>query len=464
MKKLLFLLATASAGASLFAQVGQLPINTTTLKELSAKMWSDPAFQEAFVGSYVPLESLEPEFTNEEKIIIKEELLDLITSSNPLAALPQLEKMAKKSGASAGIDFLIGNLYLQNNRAAQAEHAYLNAVKKFKNYRRAWKNLGLIYATTGELDKALGPISKALELGDVNASNYSILGIIYMQKEDYISAESALRNALMMDPKSKDLKENLFKCMLLQERYKEANALLKPLLDLEPNNKEYWKYQANIYIGLEQPLEAAEVLEIRDRMGGSDAQSLEMLGTIYLNHQLFDVAYDVYQRALKSSGARFSTLYNSANALAAVGNYENAMTLVDQLRKRFSNSIEKEDNLDLLVLEANCLRSMGKQDEAVVILEKIVLEDPMNGRALIELGLYYKNLEVPNYNKAIALFERAENVTEYSAKAYVQHGQMLVVQRKYREAASLLRRAQNLDYKDHIQVYLEKVERAARQF
>jgi len=465
MKKLLLLLATLSSGSIFAADYEPLPIDTQSLNNLAQQMWADPAFREKFIGSYVPLQAVEPEFSTEEKIVLKEELVPILQGPNPAQAIPSLRELSMKEGASAQIDFLLGNIYLQSNRTAEAERAYMAAVKKFPNYRRAWKNLGMIYMVTGDYRKALEPITKSIELGDVTGDNYGYLGVVYMQMEDYVSAESAFRSALMMQPKKKQWKDNLFKTMLLQERYEEAGSVLRTMISEEPNNEDYWKYLANVYVGLEKPLEAAEVLEIRDRMGRSDAQSLEMLANIYFNHALYDVAYDVYERALNSTGARFSMLYNSANALAAVGEYQNSLALVDQLRSRFESSIEKSERIDLLVLEASAKRAMGNFDEAAEILEKIILEDPMNGRALIELGLYYKNLEEPDYQEAISLFKKAENVQEYAAAAYLEHAKILVSpQGKYKEAVRLLRRAQELEYKEYVQDYLERVERVAKRY
>jgi tetratricopeptide (TPR) repeat protein len=428
-------------------------------------MWANPAFAQAFIGSYVPLEGLEPEFNNEEKIVIRDQLLPILQGNNAMAAIPVLEELAKRPTATAGIDFLIGNIYLQNARTAQAEQAYLRAITKFRNYRRAWKNLAMIYITTDRADKAIEPISKTIELGEVSGQLYGMLGFAYMNQENYIAAETAFRNALLMEPREKNWKLNLFQSMMLQERFNESNALLRTLISEEPNNADYWKYQANVYIGLERPMAAAEVLEIRDRMGRSEAPSLEMLGAIYFNNQLYDVAFDVYKRALALGGTRFETLYNSTNALAAVGRYEEAMELVKRLRERFAREIadDKDKRLNLLVLEASCLRALDEVDRAATILNEIVVEDPMNGRALIELGLYYRGLEVPDYQRAITMFERAANIPEFAAQANVQHGQLLVRMQRYRDAVRVLRRAQEISYSDNVQDFLVRVERVARQ-
>jgi hypothetical protein len=131
MKKLLFLIATSSAAVSLTAQsdLRQLPIDPMTLNQMAQQMWANPEFARAFVGSYVPLQELEPEFTNEEKIVIRDQLLPILQGNNAVAAIPILEELAKKPDASAGIDFLIGNIYLQNSRTAQAEQAYLRPLR-----------------------------------------------------------------------------------------------------------------------------------------------------------------------------------------------------------------------------------------------------------------------------------------------------------------------------------------------
>ncbi|MCG8526004.1 MAG: hypothetical protein MI748_06475 [Opitutales bacterium] len=466
MKKLLILITVVSLCVPLHAQkIRQLTIDTQSATDLAAKMWADPDYRKEFISSCDPLQSIEPEFSNEEKIVLRDEVAPILNSPNRQDAVPILLELSNRPNASAGIDFLLGDFYLKSNRTGQAESSYLLAVKKFPNYRMAWQRLGTIYMIAADYESALKPITRSMELGEVNGDNYGYLGVIYMAMEDYVSAETAFRNALLMKPEDNRWRDSLFKTMLLQERYEEAGAILKALLQREPNNGEYWKYLANVYVGTDRPLEAAEVLEICDRMGTSDAQSLEMLATIYFNHTLYDVAYDVYERALNASGARFELLFNSANALAVVGEYENTLTFVANLRQRFATSIDKSDEMKLLVLEASVKRALGELDEAAEILEKIIVEDPMNGPALIELGRYYKNLDKPDIPKAISMFEKAEKIQMSAAEAFLEHASILVSpMKRYRDAVELLHKAQEIEYKQSVQDYLEKVQRAANRY
>ena len=58
-------------------------------------------------------------------------------------------------------------------------------------------------------------------------------------------------------------------------------------------------------------------------------------------------------------------------------------------------------------------------------------------------------------------YERAAGLPAFEADAKVCHAQLLVGQGKNAEAVPLLKRAQQLKPRDHVQQYLEQVERSA---
>ncbi len=465
MKKSLTVFLTATLVLGAFAQNS---FNQQELQNIRNRVFNDPQFIERFVGSYAPLEALEPEFTEEEKLRLKEEVLTIIQGPQPILAVPALREMASVPNSSAQIDYLLGTILFQEGRVNEAIPAYEAAIRKFPNYRRAIKNLAILYVQSGRLDQALGPLSKSIELGDVSGLAYGILGVIYLEKEDFISAESAYRSAILFEPDKKEWKMGLLKTLMSQERYSDANSLLSTLLQEDPNNADLWKFQANNFLGLEKPLEAAKNLELVVRMGQANTDSLELLGNIYMNQQLYPLAHDVYQRVIQSGGAQFDTLFNSAAVLASVGSFTESLDLIERIRTRYGDQLSKENNLQLMTLEASSLRSTGDLDAAVEILQEVVLEDPTNGQALIELGLYFRTQynnsdDVADAQKAISYFEQAANIDETAPDALVQHAQMLVSQRRYRDAVRLLKRAQELRYENYVEDFLQRVERAARQ-
>jgi tetratricopeptide (TPR) repeat protein len=118
--------------------------------------------------------------------------------------------------------------------ARQAENSYKTAIKKYPNFRRAYKNLGSVQVQSGNFKDAIPTISKALELGEVDGRAYGLLAYGYLTEGMYYPAEAAYRQAILIQPKQKDWKIGLARCLLETERYKEAISLFDTLLQDEP--------------------------------------------------------------------------------------------------------------------------------------------------------------------------------------------------------------------------------------
>src|SRR5690606_11955899 len=128
-------------------------------------MWKDPDFIKSFTGSYGFLTGAEPKVSDKEIELLRE-VFDLI-KVQPALAIQHLHKNAG-TDASAAFDFVLGNLQFQAGALPEARRAYETAIKKFPNFRRAYKNLGLVLVQAGDFDAAIPVISKALELGEID--------------------------------------------------------------------------------------------------------------------------------------------------------------------------------------------------------------------------------------------------------------------------------------------------------
>ncbi|WP_162028274.1 MULTISPECIES: M48 family metallopeptidase, partial [unclassified Lentimonas] len=161
---------------------------TVSLSTLSAQsdptknMWNDPAFVNSFTGSYGILSEYEPPISNDEKLVLRA-VMDAI-KSNPRTAIQQLEPQIKAK-TSAAFDFILANLYFQEGDLRNAEKNYNKAIRKFPNFRRAYKNLGLVQVQAGKYKVAVKTISKSMELGDVDGRSYGLLGYGYLTQELY---------------------------------------------------------------------------------------------------------------------------------------------------------------------------------------------------------------------------------------------------------------------------------------
>jgi tetratricopeptide (TPR) repeat protein len=439
-------LATATAGE-------------TRLSPAELELWNSPSFQKQFAESYLAETEIEPSVTEREREKMLK-VLELISSDKLDEAGKMLEKETK-SASSAVFDFTLANIYFQQEQLELATPAYERAVKKYPKFRRAWKNLGLIHIRNGDYAQAIGALTRVIELGGGDALTYGLLGFAYSSVENYLSAESAYRMAILVDPTTLDWKMGLARCLFKQERYSQAVALCNNLIAENPDRADLWLLQANAYIGLNQPQKAAVNYELVDHLGQSTVASLNMLGNIYVNQELFDTAVDHYVRALeKDPNSSPADAMRAANVLTAHGALDQTKRLIERVEALRGDSLGADERKGLLKLRARIAVAEGAAEEEVRVLEEIVALDPLDGEALILLGQH--SARSGDFEQAAFYYERAESLEKHEADARVRHAQLLVQQGKYTEALPLLRRAQDLKPRDDVQKYLEQVERVAK--
>jgi tetratricopeptide (TPR) repeat protein len=421
-------------------------------------MWNDPSFIKSFTGSYGILSTYEPDLSEVEKDVLRM-LLPLIRN-NPNGAIAQLEpQITPKS--SAVYDFLLANLYFQEGDLSNAAKYYQNAVAKHPNFRRAYKNLGLVHVQQGNFKASLESISKAIELGDVDGRSYGLLGYGYLTEQLYYPAETAYRQAMLMQPKVKDWKLGLARCLIETRNYVNAIALFDTLIKEEPDNSDLWVLQANAYLGSDNTIEASKNLEVVRRMGKADFSTLTLLGDIYMNNNSASLALSTYQEAIKIAGTNDPhALIRAASIFTQTINFKEAKNLIAQVRQHYAGELKDGYDLELLILEAKIARGEGDDETAVASLSRIVERDALNGAALIELAnIYADQGDMP---RAITRYQQAARIQDSERAAVVAHGQALVRKSDYKTALPLLRRGLSLSPDNYLEDYTRRVERAAR--
>jgi len=428
-------------------------------RTLELEIWNDPLFRKQFAGSYMAETEIEPRVTVAEREQMLK-VLDLISSDKMDEAAKWLEK-SRNEAASAVFDFTVANIYFQKDQLEPAAAAYQVAVEKYPKFRRAWKNLALIHIRHSDYEKALPALTKVIELGGGDALTYGLLGFAYSSVENSLSAESAYRMAILLDPATMDWKMGLARSLFRQERFAEAVALCGQLIAVNADRADLWLLQANAYIGLHQPTKAAEIYELVDHLGKSTADSLNMLGDIYVNEELYALAVNSYVRAMeKNSESKADRAIRAAKVLAGRSALAETQLLVENIERLHGETLEDEARKDLLKLRARLAVADGAADEEVRVLEEIVTLDPLDGEALILLGQH--SSRTGNPEKAIAYYEQAASIEKYEADAKVRHAQLLVSNGNFTQALPLLRRAQQIKPRDNVQDYLDQVERIAK--
>ncbi|MFW5894002.1 MAG: tetratricopeptide repeat protein [Verrucomicrobiota bacterium] len=432
-----------------------IPVRPRAMTQEELDLWNDPAFQRQFAQSYIAETEIEPRISEDERETMQKAMQ--MIADEKLDEAAELLKKNMDETSSAVFDFTLGNLYFQRDELDQAVPHYEQAADKYPKFRRAWKNLALIHVRKANYADALPALTKTIELGGGGALIYGLLGFSYSSVENHLAAESAYRMAILLDPETMDWKMGLFK----QESYARAAELCANLLANDPERADLWMLQANAYIGLKKPLEAAKNYEFIDRLGKSTSATLNMLGDIYINEKLFNMAVHSYVRAMQQDDADSPARpVRAAKVLAARSAFDQTQTLISEIKTSYADSMPDDVRKDLLKLEVRIAVARDAGDEEARVLEEIVELDPLDGEALILLGQYHRRKENPE--KAIFYFERAASIEDYKADANLRHAQLLVSQEKYDEALPLLRSAQQINPRDDVQKYLEQVERVAK--
>lgn len=422
-------------------------------------LWNDPDFQRRFAESYIAETELEPRLTQAEREQMQK-VLEFIAADRTDRAFALLQKQSGPA-ASAVIDFTLANLYFQGERLSEAAAAYAVAVRKYPKFLRAWRNLALIHVREGDFREAAEAFTRVLELGGGDGITYGLLGFAYSNLENELAAETAYRFATLLEPGTLDWKMGLARSLFKQRRYADAAALCDALIAAQPDLADLWLLQANAFIGLEQPLRAAENFELVERMGRATEESLNALGDIYMNAELFDLGVAAYLRALERfpSGGPARAL-RAARVLVAHGELDMTRELLTGIEAARGERLALTERKDLLKLRARLAVAAGGGEEEARVLEEIVALDPLDGEALLLLGQHQGRQG--DVERAVFYFERAAGITGFEADAKVRHAQLLVGQSRFNEALPLLRRAQTLQPREHVQQYLEQVERIAQ--
>ena len=423
---------------------------------LRTDYWNDEAFIKSFTYTYPVKTTVEPTINSEEKEIF--DLLRPQIQTNINTAITTLQANIVPE-SNAALNFILGNLYFEAGHFDQAIPQYEVAIRKFPNFMRAYNLLGMVHVRIDKLAKAIPYLIKTIQLGGADGDIFGLLGYCYLNEEKFDSALSAFQQALLFAPDSLDWKVNKAQCLLLSERWAESAALFEEILKEKPDKPEFWLSQANAFLGMERTEESAANYEILRRLKKATPDSLFQLGDIYMNENLPNLAFEVYQQALGAGGKQDpGRAIRVARILVERAAWPDAGEYIFAIRETCGDQLTEEDHLRLVTLESQIASATGDIERAASLLKEIVAKDPMNGQALLLLARL--QADEGEIEEAIFNFEAAQKLREFKVRALLAQAQMHVRLTQYGLAVPLLGDAYRLDPQHRIQKYLDAVEQA----
>ena len=120
-----------------------LDAHAMNLSHTELEYWNSPDFKKRFAESYLAETDIEPKLMEKEykKMLTIRDLIELDKMDEVVKTL----KKELDDNSSAVFDFTLANIYFQDEKLDNAAKYYEKATEKFPKFRRAWKNLGLVY-------------------------------------------------------------------------------------------------------------------------------------------------------------------------------------------------------------------------------------------------------------------------------------------------------------------------------
>lgn len=424
-----------------------------------ADVWNTPEFQRRFADALLVESAVVPPVEQDERETLVE--VQRLLGQRKYDEAESILKREIDAKSSAWFDFLLGGAYFNQERFEDAVSEYTAATGKFPSFQQAWSMLGASQLGAGRPVEAVGSLARAYELG---AKDFRTLGLIakaHLETENWLAAEFALRNLIMLDPAQPEWQAKLAQTYFKQGRYAETASMFGSLINRYPDEPRFWKFQADAFVRMGEPMRAAENYEILVGLGLGDADAFEVLANIYANEGLADVAVDYYIQAFEASDAPDPTFaFRAAENFVRRGMIDDVSRLLEHVRTEMDEDLDTPQRTKLRRLSARIAVARGEGEEQARILEEIVSIDPTDGEALVLLGRYHAGKG--DYPAAIAWLERAALNPEVEAEAKLRHAETLVRQGKYAPAIPLLRAYLQQESNPAVQLFFDQVSARAR--
>jgi len=136
-----------------------------------------------------------------------------------------------------GLENDYGMTLIQIGEYEEAERHLKKAIELWSQNPHPYAGLGMLYAATGDIEKAVEYYNKSIERGDIYGV-YENLGGIMVQQKRWKEAEDFLNKAIEKFPKDANLKWLLSLVYRQKGQVKQAEFLLEKALENDPQNKE----------------------------------------------------------------------------------------------------------------------------------------------------------------------------------------------------------------------------------
>jgi tetratricopeptide (TPR) repeat protein len=297
--------------------------------------------------------------------------------------------------------------------AAVAVNANLTGTPR-PDFAQPYCNLGQIYVSLGDDDRAVTYFKKAAEANPAWGEAYEAMGTIRMKRGENQQAVELLLKAVQVWPDYAAPYRSLAMIYLSEKRPAEARKAIEEALRLAPFLEDTYNVLGSIERQEGKLTDAISSFSKELENNPSSWRAYANLGSTYEEMGQDDKAVAAYQKSLDLHPDNPEVVLPLATLYAATDRYDLARTLLDRLGQ------ETVTDVNLSYNRAVILQNSGSLDEARKIYEQILATHPTHEGTLVNLGVVYAKQGLAE--QALSLWQRAlaQNPANRTAKRNIE--------------------------------------------
>lgn len=428
----------------LVAQPEALEVDQWIFPEFS---WKEEDFQNRFLGRYGVSGYTEPQLDVENYNTYEGVMALMEDRRQAISYLRYSMMVLDESGiqASAALHYVLASLLYEEGMMQPAIEQYILAIRKHPSFLRAYANLGFALMETGDSEKALPVLLKAVELGANESQIHGLIGRIYAEKELYESGLTAFRNAMVFNPENNAWRFGVLQCLIALERYEQAITMVDEVIAFDRRNPDNWKNRANLLLELERWDEAIIDLQVADSLGDASFATRHQLATMLFNKEIYGQASEWLARAglLADDFDSFDRLLSVAQSLSEVGLLTEVAALLTDIQSRAAELGIELDHSKIDRIRVAIEFENGNFQQALSIVDALIEEAPADGG--LQLQRAQVLISLGREEEAILSYQIAATHQETAYAANYENARLRLARGEIAEALALLRKAYTED-------------------
>lgn len=356
-----------------------------------------------------------------------------LQQKNSRKAISLLEEFLQNHQKAYSPRLTLARIYSQHKDFASAVTAF-EQVQAIHWTEEVAEELAYCYRQTGELEKAENLYRKMMEDGSYYEDPAFMLIKLFLEKKRYQEALDELNKLRKISQDTARVDYSRSQILLRQHRQKEAQTLLRSLIDTPAHNDAC--YLLAILAYQDEDFDTSlNYLKSIERNSEKFQQSVYLQAHIYEHRQAYSQAIDTLCTALPETADRTPLFYAVLSSL--LQSQKKSQEAKDILHKGLASY---PDSAELLYELGLLYENEGKRQLALTTMEKLIIKQPNHADALNFLGYSWADSNI-NLNQAYRYIRKANTLKPDNAFILDSLGWVLYRMGKFHQANEILEKA-----------------------